>query len=353
MPGRWPVLMRVIDLCPKPTLACVQGPALAGALGLLCASDIVVAAFEAEFAVSEVRLGLIPAVISPYLVRAIGPRAARYLVLTAKRIDAREAHRLGIVHEIAEPRGLDAAADRAVASVLSGGPASLAAAKGFLRDVDRPLDEDACRGDGPPDRRQFGQAPRRARGSPPSSTGASPVGHHDRAPPCGTLLVANRGEIAVRIMHTARRMGLRTLAVYSDADADALHVALADEAVRIGPPPASDSYLDIDAMLSAARVGGADALHPGYGFLSENADFADSAARMPASFSSVLPRPPCGHGLEGAARAPHARSPACRWCRAMTARTSPTRPWPRPAKGSVFPSSSRPLQAEVGADSGS
>ena len=90
------------------------------------------------------------------------------------------------------------------------------------------------------------------------------------------LLIANRGEIACRVIRTARRMGLRTVAVYSDADARAPHVAMADEAVRIGPGPASQSYLDVAALLDAARRTGAQAVHPGYGFLSENADFAQA-----------------------------------------------------------------------------
>ena len=90
------------------------------------------------------------------------------------------------------------------------------------------------------------------------------------------ILIANRGEIACRIIRTARALGYRTVAVYSDADAQAPHAALADEAVRIGPAPAAESYLSIKALLQAARLTGADAVHPGYGFLSERADFAEA-----------------------------------------------------------------------------
>jgi acetyl-CoA carboxylase biotin carboxylase subunit len=93
-----------------------------------------------------------------------------------------------------------------------------------------------------------------------------------------TLLIANRGEIACRIARTARAMGLRTIAVYSDADTYASHVAMAAEAVRIGPPPARESYLNIEAILAAAKSSGAEAIHPGYGFLSENAEFAEACA---------------------------------------------------------------------------
>ena len=93
------------------------------------------------------------------------------------------------------------------------------------------------------------------------------------------ILIANRGEIACRIMRTCRRLGVRTVAVYSDADASARHVAMADEAVCIGPPPAAESYLRGDAIVEAALDTGAEAIHPGYGFLSENADFAEAVDR--------------------------------------------------------------------------
>ncbi len=100
------------------------------------------------------------------------------------------------------------------------------------------------------------------------------MSRHLHARPFSTVLVANRGEIAVRVIRAAREQGLRSVAVYSDADANALHVEQADTAVRIGPTPAVQSYLSVDALLRAAAETGAAAVHPGYGFLSERADFA-------------------------------------------------------------------------------
>ena len=104
-----------------------------------------------------------------------------------------------------------------------------------------------------------------------------------------SVLIANRGEIACRIMATARRMGMRTIAVYSDADSNSRHVRLADAAYRIGPAPAAESYLNIEAILKAAELSGADAIHPGYGFLSENFKFAESCLKK--GFAFVGPSP--------------------------------------------------------------
>jgi 3-methylcrotonyl-CoA carboxylase alpha subunit len=118
-----------------------------------------------------------------------------------------------------------------------------------------------------------------------------------------SLLIANRGEIACRVMRTARRLGLRTVAVYSDADAAALHVEMADEAVRIGPPPARDSYLKSDAILAAARATRAEAIHPGYGFLSENAEFAEACATAGIVFVGPPPGAIRAMGLKDRAKA--------------------------------------------------
>ena len=116
------------------------------------------------------------------------------------------------------------------------------------------------------------------------------------------ILVANRGEIAWRIMRTAKAMGYRTVAVYSDADKEAPHVAFADESVRIGPPLVGESYLSIDRILEAAHTSGADAMHPGYGFLSENEDFATACENVGLIFIGPPPAAIAAMGNKAAAK---------------------------------------------------
>src|SRR6185437_5324279 len=103
------------------------------------------------------------------------------------------------------------------------------------------------------------------------------------------VLIANRGEIALRIQRSCRELGIKTVVVHSEADRDAKYVALADESVCIGPPPSSQSYLNIPAIIAAAEVTDSQAIHPGYGFLSENADFAEKVER--SGFVFIGPRP--------------------------------------------------------------
>ena len=118
-----------------------------------------------------------------------------------------------------------------------------------------------------------------------------------------SVLIANRGEIACRIARTAARLGMRTIAVYSQADADALHVRLCDEAHLIGPAPAAESYLVIERIIEAARQSGAQSIHPGYGFLSENAEFAEACAKAGIAFIGPPPSAIRAMGLKDRAKA--------------------------------------------------
>ena len=117
------------------------------------------------------------------------------------------------------------------------------------------------------------------------------------------ILIANRGEVAVRIIRACQEMDIRTVAVYSDADANALHTMLADELVRIGPPPPSQSYLCGDCILDVAARLGCDAIHPGYGFLSENADFAEAVRTAGLAFIGPSPEAMRTMGTKTSARA--------------------------------------------------
>jgi len=142
------------------------------------------------------------------------------------------------------------------------------------------------------------------------------------------VLIANRGEIALRVIRACREMGLASVAVHSTADADALHVKFADQAVCIGPPPSRLSYLNVPMIISAAEVTGADAVHPGYGFLSENADFAEVCRKCkltwigpPADAMRLM-----GDKIGRAPRWPPPAFPRCRARQACTTSSSCSRP---------------------------
>jgi methylglutaconyl-CoA hydratase len=143
-------LMQTLNELPKPTVARVHGAALGGGTGLVACCDIVVASSQATFGTTEVRLGLIPSVIGPYVLAAIGPRQARRLMLTGERISAAEALRLGLVHEVVAAEQLDGAVERIAGELLKNGPAALAAAKRLIRDlggrpIEAPLIDDTAR----------------------------------------------------------------------------------------------------------------------------------------------------------------------------------------------------------------
>ena len=128
-------LMATLNELPKPTLALVQGPAFGGGVGLVACCDIALAADSASFSLSEVKLGLIPAVISPYVVAKIGESAARRYFLTGERFSAEQALSLGLLHEVVAPEALAAAGERLLAALFAGGPQSQSAAKALIRDV--------------------------------------------------------------------------------------------------------------------------------------------------------------------------------------------------------------------------
>ena len=149
------------------------------------------------------------------------------------------------------------------------------------------------------------------------------------------VLIANRGEIALRIHRACHEMGIKTVAVHSTADTEAMHVRLADEAICIGPPPAADSYLNIPAIISAAEISHADAIHPGYGFLSENARFAEIVETPRHHLDRPQARAYPDDGRQDRGQAHRRASSACRSSRARTGRSRASRKRarspPRPA----------------------
>ncbi|HUR90610.1 MAG TPA: enoyl-CoA hydratase/isomerase family protein [Ramlibacter sp.] len=128
-------MLRVLYRCPKPTIARVQGDVYAGGMGLVAACDIAVSVDTASYCLSEVRLGLIPATISPYVIRAMGARAAHRWFLTAERFSAAEAHRVGLVHEVVKADGLDAKVNEIAQALVSAGPSAVKACKDLVHDV--------------------------------------------------------------------------------------------------------------------------------------------------------------------------------------------------------------------------
>ena len=133
--GQLAEMLRVIYECPKPTIACVQGDVYAGGMGLVAACDMAVSVDTAKFCLSEVRLGLIPATISPYVIRAMGARAAHRYFLTAERFDAQEAHRIGLVHAVTSGDGLDAKVAEITQALVNASPAAVKACKQLVQDV--------------------------------------------------------------------------------------------------------------------------------------------------------------------------------------------------------------------------
>ena len=149
------------------------------------------------------------------------------------------------------------------------------------------------------------------------------------------ILIANRGEIALRVLRACKELGIPTVAVHSTADANAMHVRLADESVCIGPPAARDSYLNVPALLAACEITGADAVHPGYGFLSENARFAEILAEHNIDFIGPKAEHIRTMGDKIEAKRPR-RSSAFPWCRAPKAASPTTSKRSRSPRRSAF-----------------
>ncbi|AIE88185.1 enoyl-CoA hydratase-related protein [Fimbriimonas ginsengisoli] len=255
--------------CHAVVIARVRGACFGGGCGLVAASDVAIASEDALFAFSEVRLGLVPATISPFVLPKIGAGHARHLFSTGEAFGAAHALRIGLVHDVAPPDDLDAAVAKRIKAVLAAGPAAVASAKQLAQEPPLSLPEAAA-------------LLARTRANEEAKEGISAFlekTQSELSRMIEKLLIANRGEIAVRVIRAAREMRVRTVAVYSDADRDAMHVQLADEAVALGAPEPSASYLDAAKILDAARATGADAIHPGYGFLSERAEFSDACAK--------------------------------------------------------------------------
>jgi hypothetical protein len=234
--------------CPLPTIARVNGPAIGGGCGLVAVCDIVIASEKALFSLSEVKIGLVPACISPYVIRRMGDKNAREYFLTGERIDAYKAAQANLVNEVAATEKLDEAVEQRVKQLISSGPNALAWCKQLLQNA--------------------------------PAMPEPQVGDYT-AEVIAKLRMGDEGQEGMKAFFEKRKpdwydreMGIESVAVYSTIDRDALHVRNADEAVCIGEAPPNESYLNIDAIIKAVKETGAEAVHPGYGFLAENYLFA-------------------------------------------------------------------------------
>ena len=291
----------MVNTTPQVVVAAVEGYAIAGGFGLLCVSDVAICTEDAGFAMSETAIGIVPAQIAPFVAARIGVPQTRHLALTAARFKGPEALRLGIAHHLVkDSAALDAKLEEVLKQIDRCAPFANAATKAVVMKVGtEPLSSvldfaadkfaEARRSPRPP--RACAPSPRNGRRNGPWSDGASPRSW-------SPIAARSPGGSCAR----RKAMGYRTVAVYSDADKDAPHVAFADEAVRIGPPPVGESYLSIDRILEAAHKSGADAVHPGYGFLSENEAFAAACDKAGLVFIGPPPAAIAAMGNKAAAK---------------------------------------------------
>ena len=279
-------MFRAVEECPKPVVVRVGGAAIGGGVGLVAAADVAVAEEGTVFAFSEVRLGISPATIAPFVLRKIGYSQARALFLTGERFDATKACEIGLVHQVADEGCLDEAVQEKIEGLLAGGPEALSATKALLREI-----RDAAPGE------VTEITARRIAGLRTGEEGQEGLAAflekretrlEGRHVSFGKLLISNRGEIAVRIIRACKELEIETVAVYSEADEGAMHVRLADEAYLLGPAPATGSYLNLGRISEVIEESGTEAVHPGYGFLSENAWFA----RMVEEAGAIWVGPP-------------------------------------------------------------
>ncbi len=284
-------MLRAIRECSKPVVARVHGAAIGGGVGLVAACDMAVAVRSVVFSLSEVRLGILPAVISPYVLEKIGPGAARRYGVTAERFDGTEAKRIGLISESVEtPEELDPWIAGIAKAVKGNGPKAVAACKKILSDVTgvpwadvqalttKRISELRVSEEGQDGLKAFLE--KRKPGW--VSSEESPLMFKK-------ILIANRGEIAVRITRTVQQMGVGVIAVFSDPDRLAPHVVCADEAYALAGESAADTYLRGDKIIEIAKQHGAEAIHPGYGFLSENAAFAQACGDAGLTFIGPTP----------------------------------------------------------------